>query len=206
MVALSLRCNLLVRPAAEPNMPISTIYIPMSRELYDDIVRFSDGALDPAALAENQLENWIARDLEFGDGEHWGERFAEVAGKYAPHVLQALDAEQEEALARLRQSNRPLVWKEVSIPAGSDVRMAYAGTHQYAKVERGSIVDEGVSYSPSEWASKVAGGTSRNAWRDLWFRQHGSKDWLPAQALRDQARRARSSSSAGAQTEEGGHA
>jgi hypothetical protein len=41
--------------------------------------------------------------------------------------------------------------------------------------------------SPSEWASKVAGGTSRNAWRDLWFKEPLSKTWVPAQLVRDQA-------------------
>lgn len=187
-------------------MSTSTIHIPISRKLYDDIVRFSDGALDPAAIAADQLESWIARDLEFGDGGHWGERFAEVAAEYAPHVLQALDSEEQAALARLRKANKPLVWKEVSIPAGSDVRMAYGGTQLYAKVESGFIVDDGVSYSPSEWASKVAGGTSRNAWRDLWFRQHGSKDWTPAQILREQARRVRTIGSAASDTREEGDA
>jgi hypothetical protein len=171
-------------------MTIEAIYIPIRRKLYDDIIRLSDGRLDPVALAENQLEIWIASDLEFGDSDHWGERFGEAAAEYAPHLLEQLDAENEKALARYRDETKPLVWKEVAIPAGSDVRMAYAETHHYAKVERGCIVDDGKSYSPSEWASKVAGGTSRNAWRDLWFRERNSKRWVPAQRLRNQARQA----------------
>ena len=76
----------------------------------------------------------------------------------------------------------------MNIVPSTDVRMAYGGTHHYAKVTNGRIVDADGDYSPSEWASKVAGGTSRNAWRDLWFREPTSKHWVPAQLLRDQAR------------------
>jgi hypothetical protein len=68
--------------------------------------------------------------------------------------------------------------------------MAYGDKHRYATVRRGHIVDDGEEYSPSEWASKVAGGTSRNAWRDLWFKEPLSKTWVPAQLLRDQAEEA----------------
>jgi hypothetical protein len=66
--------------------------------------------------------------------------------------------------------------------------MAFGHDHHYAKVKGGKIVDDDGSYSPSEWASKVAGGTSRNAWRDLWFKEPLSKNWVPAQLLRDQTR------------------
>jgi hypothetical protein len=64
----------------------------------------------------------------------------------------------------------------------------YGDQHHYATVQRGHIIDDGKEYSLSEWASKVAGGTSRNAWRDLWFKEPLSKTWVPAQLLRDQAR------------------
>jgi hypothetical protein len=83
--------------------------------------------------------------------------------------------------------SRPLVWKEVTILSGSEVRMFYNGTHHYAAIKGGKIVDHDTEYSPSEWASKIAGGTSRNAWRDLWFKEALSKTWVPAQLLRNQA-------------------
>ncbi len=169
-------------------MPSSVIYIPIRRKLYDDIVRFSDGQIDPATVAENQLEAWVAMDLEFGHEDNWGDRFEHAAAEYAPHLLEQLEMERAQALARNREQQKPLVWKSVSIPAGTEVRMAYGGTHKYAKIERGSIVDAEGSFSPSEWASKVAGGTSRNAWRDLWFREPNTKIWVQALMLREQAR------------------
>jgi hypothetical protein len=52
------------------------IYIPFDKKLYDDLVRFSDGAINPASLAVGQVENWIERGLGYGDGiEDW---FAEM--------------------------------------------------------------------------------------------------------------------------------
>lgn len=170
-------------------MSESVIYIPFPRALYDDIVRFSDGRIRPETLAAHQVESWVSNSVEFDFGEDWGERIEDVAEKYAPHVYEKWQAEDAAASSDARADSRPLVWKEVTIPAGSDVRMAYGDGHQYAKVKRGKIVDDGGSYSPSEWASKVAGGTSRNAWRDLWFKEPLSKNWVPAQLLRDQARR-----------------
>ena len=159
------------------------IYVPMRRKLYDDVVRFSDGQIDPAAVAEDMLQNWIGNEAEWGPDGRWGDRFEEVAAEYAPHLLEESD---QKELAKNREKYKSLVWKEVTIAAGSGVRMAYGDTHHYAKVERGAIVDDGKEYSPSEWASKIAGGTSRNAWRDLWFREPSSKTWVPAQMLRDQ--------------------
>ncbi len=169
-------------------MPTDVVYVPLRRKLYDDIVRYSDGRVNPAAIAESQLESWVATDLQFGTEDHWGDRFEEIAGEYAPHLLKEMDRERNEALTKYREEHKPLVWKEVSIRAGSEVRMAYGDTHHYAKVERGCIVDDGKEFSPSEWARKVADNTSRNAWRDLWFREPLSKAWVPAQLLRDQAK------------------
>jgi len=67
--------------------------------------------------------------------------------------------------------------------------MFYNGVHHYGAVKGGKIIDDGKDYSPSEWASKIAGGTSRNAWRDLWFREPLSNTWVPAQLLRNQAQK-----------------
>lgn len=85
--------------------------------------------------------------------------------------------------------HQPLVWKDVTVRAGSEVRMSYGGKQHYAKIVGGCIVEsDGSKYSPSEWASKVAGNTSRNAWRDLWFKEPLSNTWVPARLLRTNTR------------------
>lgn len=169
-------------------MSDSFVYIRFPRALYEDIIRFSDGKISPEHLAADQVEAWVANSVEFGFDESWGDRTEEVAKIYAPHTYKKWLAEDKASLEQSKGENRPLVWKEVTIASGSDVRMAYGDDHHYAKVKAGKIVDDDGSYSASEWASKVAGGTSRNAWRDLWFKEPLSKSWIPAQLLRDQAR------------------
>jgi hypothetical protein len=151
-----------------------------SRDVYDDIVRGSHGQLDPSVLAESQVRALISSSLEFGTlGDVWAEEHREeLVEKYAPHLADAPRTEAD-----------PLVWKEVTIAAGSSVRMSYDGEHHYATVKGGMIVEDGTEYSPSEWASKVAGGTSRNAWRDLWLKEPLSNTWVPAQLLREQAQK-----------------
>ena len=164
------------------------IFIPFPQKLYDDIVRFSDGAISPESLAASQVQAWVANSVEFDFGD-WGDRIEEVAEIYAPHVYERWMAEDSSTVERLKAENRPLVWKEVTVASGSDVRMSYGGDHHYAKVKAGKIIDGDASYSPSEWASKVAGGTSRNAWRDLWFKEPLGNSWVPARLLRRQAKK-----------------
>jgi hypothetical protein len=164
-------------------MADAVVYIPISANLYKDVIRFSDGAIDPAHLAERMIHDWIESEIETTDV--WGERWEEVAKIYAPEnlkrVLARRELEDSEAIAR----RKPLVWKEITIRAGSDVRMMYGGISHFAKAQNGKIVDETGEYSPSEWASKVANGTARNAWRDLWFREPGAA-WVRAETLREQ--------------------
>ncbi len=76
------------------------------------------------------------------------------------------------------------MWKEVTISSGTDVRMQYGGSYHFARVKNGKIEDQDGRFSPSEWASKVANGTNRNAWRDLDFRLSHNESWISASHLR----------------------
>lgn len=172
------------------------IFVPFPKQLYNDVVRFSDGKADPADLAIAQLESWI--DSNFGvAGEVWSERFAqlfrdrlfEFAEEYAPHWAEEVKKQGDAQIEELLESRTPLAWKEVTVPAGSEVRMIYRGKHFYAKVKNGRIVDEDGAFSPSSWVYKNT-RTSRNAWRDLWFKSPNSAEWAPADLLRQRARNA----------------
>lgn len=173
------------------------MFIPFKKSLYDDLVRFSDGAIDPAELAVLKVEAWIDMNFALGPDdwmddsfpELFGDRLLDFAEIYGPHFLSAIQTKTEAHLQALLEGRTPLAWKEVTVPAGSEVRMIYGGRHYYATVKNGRIVDEDGEFSPSSWAAKVT-STARNAWRDLWFKFPGSGDWLPAELLRQRARRA----------------
>ena len=169
-----------------------TVFVPFPKRLYDDLIRFSDGRCDPAEWAVVSLERWIDRNFETEmSGLGWAnddfmrmfsDRMEDFAEAFYPAVLDYWAA--QDGLADKKPKGRPLVWKGIVIEAGSDVRMSYGGEQHYAKVEDGKIVDADGAFTPSEWASKVASGTSRSAWRDLWFRAPRETTWNPATVLR----------------------
>lgn len=153
-----------------------SVLIPISKSLYHDMVRMSDGRLAPEEWVEHGfmsfLESLFLTDPSWFD-EKFGSRAEEFLRTHLPDVARPeVDF------------GRPLFWKTVTVPAGSEVRMAYNGRDHFALVRDGSIVDGDGSFSPSEWVSKIANFTSRNAWRDIWFKFPGRTDWVLAQSLR----------------------
>jgi hypothetical protein len=164
-------------------MTIDAIYIPFPRSLYNDIIQYT--SLDPVDLAQEQVWDFLERTLPDAQYYRDAEHFWEFAETHFPEEAACIAKELDEKPAI---TFKPLVWKEVTIDNGTEVRMQYGGNTYYAKVKSGKITDDDGSYSPSEWASKIAGGTSRNAWRDLWFKEILAKTWVPATLLRAQAK------------------
>lgn len=170
-------------------MSENVVYIAFPRGLYVDLVRFSEGKISPELLAEDLVRGWVEDSIldAWGDDDRWGQHQIEVAKIYAPDKYKdLLKSLEEEAFGRSIQ--RALIWKEISVPEGTEVRMSYGGKSHFARIQGGKIVDQEGEFSPSEWASKVAGGTSRNAWRDLFFKKAGEKSWTAASQLRHKAR------------------
>jgi hypothetical protein len=164
------------------------IFVPVEAKLYNDIVRLSDGRLNLIELAIDQFHEYFRRTVD-DDGHGWfGDRFDEYLQIYHPDLHEARDVQAANSKDQSAQRLQPLVWKNVTLPGGTMVRMQYGNAYHFARVLDGAITDESGSYSPSEWASKVASGTSRNAWRDLWFRLPGSVEWVPARKLRKDPR------------------
>jgi hypothetical protein len=171
------------------------IFIPFKKSLYDDLIRYSDGAVDPAELAVMKVESWIylnfALGLEGMDDDFdrlFGDRLMDFAAEYSPHFVTEMQKRGDAQVQAILESRTPLVWKEVTIPAGSQVRMIYAGKQFYGSVKNGHIVDDDGEFSPSSWTYKIT-HTARNAWRDLWFKFPGNPDWVQADMLRQRARR-----------------
>lgn len=88
-------------------------------------------------------------------------------------------------------SARGYQWKGLFLPEGTEIRMQYKGVYAYAKVEGDDIVYGGKSISPASLANTIA-GSSRNAWRDLWVKRPGDKEWLLADDCRQAGQSAES--------------
>ena len=82
------------------------------------------------------------------------------------------------------EPDRGYQWQQLFLPNGTQLRMTYRGKNAYAYVRHETIMYEGGSYSASQWASKVADNTARNAWRDIWVSLPGESGWSLAQDLR----------------------
>lgn len=61
--------------------------------------------------------------------------------------------------------------------------MQYRGMYIYANVMGDMLVYEGHAVTPSQFAALI-GGPGRNAWRDLWIRLPGTRQWKKAAYLR----------------------
>jgi hypothetical protein len=81
-------------------------------------------------------------------------------------------------------------WKTLLLPPGTQARMTYKGTTYHANVEGDDFLYQGKKMSPSEFANTVAGGTARNAWRDLSIKRPLDRGFRPADELRRTEERA----------------
>ncbi len=158
----------------------NVVYIPMEEEFVCDLVRFSEGSLTPSRIgqiAQDQI-SLLLETTEDVRLNWFGCRKTDYDARYLPELLETNE---------IRKMGRPMVWKSISVPHGSEVRMSYGGRDHFAAVVDGKIQDGSNRLSPSQWASKIADGTQRNAWRDISIREPGSTRWILASALREKA-------------------
>lgn len=81
--------------------------------------------------------------------------------------------------------------KSIFLPHGTEIRMPYKGQYHYANVEGDNIKYKGDIVSPAALANRIT-QSSRNAWRDLWIKRPGEKEWTLADDMRLGIRRATS--------------
>ncbi|MBA5639916.1 hypothetical protein H3H37_22920 [Duganella sp. LX20W] len=76
-------------------------------------------------------------------------------------------------------------WKCLFLPDQSRVRMHVGEAWHYAEVVGDELMYHGRAVSPRQLTMLIA-GDGRNAWRDLWIRRPGEKNWTAASQLRRQ--------------------
>jgi len=159
-------------------MDTDYISIPFPKSLYDMIVIRSGGKLDPVQIAADQVEFFIERNSQ--EGDFWTDAGLEAFAE-------------EERIRNSGAGEHDLLgghlWKPVWMPTKTTLRMVYKGTSHYAEVRGDKIQGDDRKFdSVSQWVRHVAGGTSRNAWLDVWIRRPGrDQDYRSADDLRKEA-------------------
>jgi len=123
-------------------------------------------SLPPAA--ERQLEEFLRKS---GSSLSLAEALAAAVNLWI---------EREKAHA---QPSRGYQWKILFLPEGTRVRMQYDEDWHSAEVVGDDLIYRGHPVSPHQLTQAVA-GDGRNAWRDLWIRFPGEKNWACAAQLR----------------------
>ena len=153
-----------------------TICIPIGANLYAEFILRSGKSVDVAGWMENIVQHFLDRTKL--EEEIWSKEHVE-------RVHAKLDDDFENVYGDPEGFYQ---WDKLFLHNGTRIRMNCKGRNHYGEVRDGEIVFEEEVYSPSRLASKIAGGTNRNAWRDLWVRERGSEQWVLADDLRRQAK------------------
>lgn len=135
---------------------------------YSEFILRSGTHRDVGQWISDIVDDYLDRTR--GDAGIWSEKHAEEVEAESPEH---------------GDPSKGYQWLALFLPNGTKVRMTYKGQSYYGVVENERLSRDGKMLSPSEFASSVAGGTQRNAWRDLWFRFPGSSKWQLAQEVRE---------------------
>ena len=155
----------------QPANPADYVFVPLHVELYAELVRRS-GKADVSRFIDHSVESFLERTE--GDPQIWSAEYIEKL------------AEEEDVATREKYGDpsRGYQWGRVFLPNGTQIRMTYAGQNFYAEVRHATFCHGKESVSPSQFASRIANNTRRNAWRDLYIRFQGQASWKLADSLR----------------------
>jgi hypothetical protein len=146
------------------------IFIPLHTELYNEFVlRYGDPTADVASTIGNLVSDFLERTK---DEQYWSQQY--LAKRDADRMLEEVSGDPDKGYQ----------WLTLFLPNGTRLKMAYKGRDYYAEVAYEKIMYEGEAFSPSGLANRIASGTSRNAWRDLWIKRPRDKEWVLADDLR----------------------
>jgi hypothetical protein len=155
------------------------IAILIDARLHNELVLRTRKSEDVTRIIEDVIQNFLDRTAT---DDIWSEEYLDE--------LAALEGNSQ--LATFGDPKKGFQWQTVFLPNGSKLRITYKGRQNHADVRHGSIQFDGKSYSPSEWARKVANNTNRNAWHDIWVQMPGSQQWQLSARIREEQKEARS--------------
>jgi len=152
---------------------MSHLSVPVSADLVSEIILRSNGRADVAAMVEHSLQTFLDRTR--GDAEIWSEE----------HADRVTQEDEDDLINAVGDPTRGYNWSGVFLPNGTRLRVEYKGDLMFADVRHQNIVFRDEVCSPSQFVSRAANNTSRNAWRDVWIQYPETSKWVFA----DEARR-----------------
>ena len=151
---------------------MSDICIPIRSDLVAEFILRSGGRYDVPGMIENIVEDFLDRTK--GDPLIWSEAHANSVAEEAA----------DDSLVKFGNPGKGYQWQGLLLENGSQLKMPYGGQDHFAEVRHQQIYYEGSPCSPSQFASRVANNTSRNAWRDIWIKGPSDREFRPADDLR----------------------
>jgi hypothetical protein len=149
------------------------VFVPIPSEIYNELVlRYGDIKTDVSGTIEYAVSDFLERTK---DEDWWSEQYKN--SRDADRML-------DDLMKDSGDKNKGYQWLTVFLHNGTRLKMAYKGCDYYAEVAHEKIMYEGESFSPSGLANRIASGTARNAWRDLWIKRPRDKEWVLADDLR----------------------
>lgn len=148
----------------------------MSVSIRDDLIvemiLRSQGRVNVGVMIESVLESFLDRTR--GDPDIWSDEHAQAVA----------EEEVDDTLIKFGGPAKGYHWQNVFLPNGTHLKINYKGGDKIAEVRHQQIYFEEKPCSPSQFASRVANNTSRNAWRDIWVKRPSDRDWFFADVLR----------------------
>lgn len=155
------------------------ISVPIPTDVYNEFVLRSGGSVDVPAMITEVLNDFLVRTQE--DRDIWS----------SSAYLDRLAAEQSDERRHYGDPAKGYDWAPVWLPNGTHLRTVYKEREGFAEVRHERLWYGDTPVSPSEFASRFANNTVRNAWRDIWVKRPADADWIPARQLREAARSAK---------------
>lgn len=151
------------------------VYVPLDVEHYAELVRRS-GKAHVFTYIDHAVESFLERTE--GEPNIWSAEYIET--------LAGADDEEPAFREKYGDPGQGYQWHPIFLPNGTNVRMTYDRQQQYAEICHGKLMYGEEALSPSQFASRVANNTSRNAWRDLDIKLPGKGYWMSAEIMRQQ--------------------
>ena len=156
---------------------MTTISIPINAELIGEMfLRAGKPDVDVPSWIEQVVADYLERTQNDGS---WASAY---------YNWRDDSADSKKFRTEFGDPNTGYRWGPLFLPNGTFVRMEYKRDVYRAIVKFDRIVYQEQNYTPSELASKVAAGTSRNAWRDLYIKRPSDSNWCLADELRRRLR------------------